>query len=1237
MQFAYYAAPIIWGSNPNKKITALTKTLRIMKLTTLIMLLGIFICRATGTAQKVTISEKNAPLEKIFSAIKKQTGYLFFYNYELLQQARNVTIVVKNVPLTDVLNTCFKEQPLDYIIEGKTISITRKPVTATPANISTNTTMPELAAVPPINIAGQVQDENGNALPGATITIQNHNIARAADGNGHFFIADIPENAVIIISSVGFTPLSFKIVNGQAQVITTGKNGNSTIARHAINNILIKLAAIVASGEEVLINTGYSKVQKHHLTGAAAIINQEDYDQRVAVTGNFLESLEGKIPGLVYNSQSGELSIRGVATFDAVKQPLIVLDGFPTEIDLRTINPVDIVSVSVLRDAAAAAIYGVRASNGVIVIETRRGKSGKPVYNLRYTYAMQSAPDFTYLNYANAKEYVDLQVLHYELTNPTALLNFQETLYGYPMNPVQGVMYAWKRNTINESEARRKLDSIASFDNLSSYKSLFYQPRLAHNVNFDVSGAGDKNSYVLGVNYIAETPVNVRSKNNQFNINITNTYQLSNRLKLDFKGIYTHIMNESGNTEPYTNFYPYEKLVDDNGNALPVAFGPYRTNSIEATNLARNNRLIAAGLYDQLYYPYRELYSNTSTNKINALRLQARMSIKINNWLNADIGGNYELQNSVEDQLQLEDALNTRILLNLSATRNTTTGRALFTNMPQGNILKKLYRKINNYTVRAQLNLNKITGKHSVNAIAGIEQRKIVNETNITSYFGYDGQTLIVKPVNMQVMNGLTAAAFTDVGTLITRFNSTSFFGQRYDDRRFLSYYSQGSYIYNNKYIATASFRIDQSNLFGSNPEYRNKPLWSVGAGWRLNEENFIKKLSFINELKLRGAYGFSGNIPTSNNGPFLILNSGLNTQLSVAQTFYDVRSPRNESLRWETTSNTNLGVDLGLFNNKLNGTIDWYRKKTTDVFGLYDSDPTTGFNQYNTNTASILNNGLEIMLETRLFKSRQFEWRPQITASFNKNKILDVKTTATTYTQQVTTGSINVKGYPLGSLFSYNYGGLTDKGQPFVLNNKGEQKILLFSGTAPVDVTFDDLIYSGTTTPKYVLGFNNQFKIGSFDISFLWMYYGGHVMRVEQPNPAGTTGVNTNLLKGSSEYWKKAGDELITRVPGFSPGSTTAAGYFSSFAVIGYTYAHEHVRKADYIRLRDVVITYNIKSGLLDKAGLNKPQIRLQAQNIYRYTFSGNDIDPDAIYRAYGMRYLEQQPFYSFSFFTNF
>lgn len=1175
--------------------------IRVMRLTIIIMTCLLMQVSAKSNAQKVSLSEYKAPLLRIFNQLRNQTGYDFLYSDDMLKMAKPVSIHVKGAQLEAVLQQVFDQQDLVYVLKNKAVIVAMKEVTFLDRVNSFFSR---------IDVKGKVTDGNGTPLPGATVKVKNTDRLVITDATGSFVLRGVDEKAVLVISYLGYK--------------------TKEVGVKPMMNVSIETAN--ANLEEVgVISTGYQKIKKDQLTGAASTIGEKDYNQRTAVTGNFLENLEGKVPGLVYNSISGEISIRGVSTFDAVKRPLIVVDGFPTEIDLSTINPNDVVSVSVLRDAAAASIYGVQASNGVIVVETRRGKVGKPVFNFRSTLGFEPKPDFGYLNYAGSEELITLFKDLVKTGNDARYFYSDHS----PIDPAKLVLFDLDEGLITQQQADEKLAAIGSYNNLNDYTRLFYRNRLSKQINFDVSAGTDKSTYLVGLNYFTEQPKERASEINRMILNVANTYQLSKTFSFDFKGTYTNNRNKNGKIVDYQNLLPYDRLVDENGNALAATNGE-NGDTFYATNPEFNEKLKAKGLYDMLYYPYAELNANTNKRTLNSFRAQGRLNSKINKWLSLDLGAAYENEQGINDFLQTEDAYRVRFLVNMKAKKDAVKGTPLFTDLPQGDFLSKQTLKNTAYTLRGQFNVNYYSkdNKHNLSGILGVEQRKTESSSYKSTFFGYDGQSLISKPVNLQALNTSTRPAFTELGSYDgSRFRSTDYFSETSGDRRFRSFYGQATYVYDKRYVATGSLRIDQSNLFGVDPKYKNNPLWSAGLSWIAGEEEFLKPAEWISNLQLRVATGFNGNVPSSVNGPFLLLSSGLNNTFNTSHLYYDVLSPENQSIRWETTNNFNFGLDYGLFQNRISGSVDLYYKKTRDVFGMMSADPTRGFNQYNANTASIENKGLELMVNTVNISSTGFNWRTGITASFNKNKVLQVQRKDKRASFDVVGGLDPQKGYPINSLFSYKYAGLNELGQPGVYDRFGNIKIMEAYDDAKVDVDFEDLQYSGTTTPKYVVGLNNQFSVGAFDFSFLFMYYGGHVMRVQQPNPDDAQ--YGYPLKGASVYWKQKGDELFTNVPGFPVYGTP--GDYSYAAKRGFAYADQFVRKADYIRLRDVILTYNLKSERLKKAGLNNTQIRFQAQNPFKYTFSGNSIDPESIDRQTGMRTMPQQAFYSVTLSTNF
>ncbi len=1172
-----------------------------------LMVAALLQSKASLYGQLVNVNAKNMSFKQLIQKIESQSNYRFVYEDQLIGglKAQNVNFEQKDV--REVLSASIGDLPIRYEIIDNTIILKR--------GESQQQTK---------DIIGHVFDKNGLPIQSATVRVKGTFRASITDVNGKFTLGMLPGEKYIEISLLGFYTKELNVASN-------------------LTHIVLQDMEYALDESVVTVQTGYRALTDAQLTGSVSTINQKDYDQRVSVSGNFLENLEGKLAGLVYNPQSNDLSIRGVSTFDAVRKPLIVLDGFPTEIDIQSINPNDIISVNVLKDAAAASIYGSSASNGVIVIETKRGKMGGTKFNLRATTAIQPRPNFDYMNYANSAQLTSI-LKDNLLVDPQAV---RSALTGKLMGstPVHDAVFDFKEGKITQAELDSRVSALGSFDNLNQYKDLFYRNALTNQVDFDLSGGSDKHTYLLGANYVGERGDYIETDNKRILLNFASTHNLNRLMHLDFKGIYRNGKNNS----PYrkvgiNDFQSYERLVDDNGNALPVLWGvntivggSSRFHSIIPSN---NDLNIANGLYDQLYYPYADVFRANNTTNTSAIRFQARLNTKITPWLDFDLGGAYEDERNISNQLMQENFFDVRRLLNYTASKDPATGHAVFNKLPKGDILSRDNIALKSYTVRGQFNFNYAdqSQDHQISGLIGSEVRKIENSNYLTSIFGYDGQTLIYTPVDFVGLSSSKDPVFKNTlpTTSMPFVNYRSYFGENFEDRRFVSFYADGTYLYKKRYALTGSIRTDQSNLFGTDPQYRYKPFYSIGANWSLHQEEFMQSVSWVSLLKLRGAYGVNGNKPTSANGTYMILSSDINYTYFPFEKYYDVLSPENSAMRWERTSTYNAGLDFALWNYRLSGSLDYYRKNSSDVIGLLSSDPTSGFNSYSANTASIVNNGFEMQLTSTNIQRSSFTWKSQLTGSFNFNKVTDVLTaqpTGDAALVPLVSQIEHVAGRPIGALYAYNYAGLNEKGQPEIIDRNGNRRMVSTSSEGGnSEITIDDMLYMGTTTPKYVMGLNNQFSLGQFDLSFMFMYYGGHVMRTQAPDPYVT---NRSFMEEGLNYWKEAGDEASTDIPGFMIAG--APNYFNTYAKTGYSYANKFVKKADFIRLRDIVLTYRVKEDFSNKFKMSNTMLRFQVQNPLKYTFSDNSIDPDAINRQTGALSLPRPAMYSISLYTNF
>lgn len=1141
--------------------------------------------------------DKTISIDQVFELIQKQTDYTFIFQEDMFKDIPKVSLKKGTIKTGKLLQICLSGHGFQFKLSPEN-------------NILINKHKSNIKKIQQL-VTGTITDESGSPLVGVTIIVKGTSKGVVSDFNGNYTIPISNDKSILVFSSLGY----------QTQEIEVGN-------QNTINVTLIE--ALNQLDDVILVSTGYQNIEREQLTGAASVVTAKEINQKTSVSGNFLENLEGRLPGLVYNARNPnipedeQLTIRGISTFDGVKLPLIVIDGFPTEVNLNSINPNTIASVSVLRDAAASTIYGARAANGVIVIETKSGKKGKPVVTFRNTTSFQSSPKFSDLNYAKSTEYIDIEFAN-EMNSTSSRPSARFT----QPTPARAIAFDLKEGLITEEQANASLATLGNYYNLNEYKDLFYRTSMVNNFDLSMSGGGENNLYRVGVNYIDYNGNEQFDENKRLIANLNSTYTISDRFTLDVGAIYTNeINNQRGNVPSYSSLLPYTRIVDDQGNSLP------NYKSLRATD-DLNNEAIALGLYDRRTKPYSDFLTERNNNNRNAIRGQLKLNTKFTEWLNLDLGGAFEHDNELSNQLYEEDNYLVRDLLNRSAQQDESTGNPLFIHIPQGDILKKTNYITNAITLRAQLNLNTYLdnkNKHQLSGILGTEVRKTETESHLSSIFGYDGQSLLVGSVDLGLLESRDVkSGFSTFGFGNPYVNTSDYFNESFSDRRFRSYYSQMTYSFDTKYILTGSVRLDQSNLFGTDPRYKNKPQWSVGANWQLHKERFMERASnWLNEFKLRAAYGLTGNVPQSNSGRFLILRTTTNRFVSPSVPYNYITSPVNEAIRWENTTNLNLGIDFGLFNNRISGTLDWYTKKTEDVLGSTLADPTTGFSNYIANTAKIENKGLELWLNAKILETDKFNWTSSLTASFNTNKILKVyEANANAYRSQYYINSSSpYEGYALNSLLSYRYAGLNEFGDPIRTRNDGSVSTM----TSSDQIQFEDLVNSGTTTPKHVLGLSNQISFGNFDFFAQVMFYGGHYTRVEAPNTRASY-----PLVGTENYWKQPGDELITDIPRIKPRFGDPNYSASSFGNTIYTKADRFVIKADQINITDINLTYRIPNRLLERIKMLDTQLRFQVQNAFKFNLADSSIDSDAINPITGVRGLSTQPIYSISLSTQF
>jgi TonB-linked SusC/RagA family outer membrane protein len=1130
-----------------KKNNQPTKIWRIMRLSALLLMAGALQISAKGVAQRVTMSVRNTPLSTVFTNINRQTGYIVFYNYDALESTRPVTVEVKNATIQELLHASLMGQGLEYAIDDKTITVT-KIISRTPA-------LPALPAQ--IVITGRITDENGVPLAGVSVVIKGTTKGTQTNNNGEYTVVVKDENAVLSFTYIGF----------EKQELVVGKNGVISLQLKASNNKL--------TGVDV-VNTGYQSISRERATGSFSVI--DPYRLRSKLKPDLKSALEGQATGVVLTKE-GNLEIRGVSTLlgTAASAPLLVVDGYPSSAGLESLNIDNIESITILKDAVAASIYGARSSNGVIVVTTRQGRNGKLLVEYKGSTGITLKPDLKYLNRASSADFVDAEIELYNLDPNGNLTDYNN--YG-TTSRVNYLLIAKSQGWINEKEADAQIAALKNSDGQGQLQKYYFRNQFTQQHNISLSGGSEKSMLNAAVKYISNENNTVRNSDNRLIFDMKNDWRPGKRVMIR---LFSNVNYATTNAPArgwqdmlaYTNtslLQPYDLIVD------PATGAPLTS---DFKNLKKRDRYAGMSGMKPLYYnALDDLGLETASSKTLQLRLGGSINIKILDGLSAEAGGSWSRGDYLGRTLYDKNAYRVRLWYD----DNTSIANPSKHYIPDGAVVNESRNFNQSYMFRTQLNFNKvIASKHRVSAIAGNEiSRNTADNNSLPTRFGYNDQAGTFSTFNYADYNAGNYTA-DKIGTSSP---SASIGGYVYQDNRFVSWYANGSYEYDNRFILSGSIRLDQTNFFGTDPRYRYKPLWSAGGTYKLAEEKFFN-IRGIDRLDLRASYGINGNI-SLNSGPFLIITPGSYSNYT-GDISYGITSPPNNSLRWEKTKSTNFGVDISLLNRRVNVTADYYLRNSSDLLAADAIDPTRGFSSLTKNIGAVRNQGYEISVDADVLRKKNLVWNTFFNFSYNNNKVLTYNVTYQ-YASSITNGAIKKAGDPLDALYSYRYAGLDNNGVSQFYTAKGEK-----SGGGNVAV--GDLIYSGTLRPKYAISMTNSFRVKNFDLSFMFIAKLGNVLRRDAFS-------GSNILnKHVSERWRQPGDEAKTIYPKLSDWNMD---------MFYFPYSDILIESASYMKLRDITLTYDINPRLLKQIGFSNARIYLQTRNLFMITANSDHRDPE-------------------------
>lgn len=1204
----------------------------IMRLTTVILLAALMKVSAGGFAQKISMYKSNAPLKAVLKELKLQSGYIFLYTDNLLKLSKPVNIKVKNANLEEVLTQIFDKQPLSFTFNENTITVKEK------RKLSF---LEEIVYVVNIDIRGQVVDEKGNPLAGATIFLlsaeqeasfkeeDDYNLltrkmkaATVTDTEGRFLLSNVKENASLVICYIGYKPQHVKVARELG---------------------LVKMELNYTKLDEVgiTVNTGYQSLSKERSAGSFAKPDMNIIQSRSG-SMSILQRLDGLVAGLTVNNapsaSQNPFLIRGLSTvglpeddkpgyIGTNRNPLYVVDGVPLD-DVSSVNPQDVADITVLKDATAASIWGARASNGVIVITSKRGTQGEKL-KIQYDAFInfQGKPDLSYIPVLNSQQFIQAAkdvYLNYPdnsafTNNPWTTVSAYINLGSVGVAPHEMILYNEQLGNITSAQSNASLDSLASINNTQQIKDLWYRNAALMNHTVSLSGGGNSYAFYGSGAYTNAQSNHPGEKNDTYKINLRQDFTLGNRVRLNLITDLTNtVSNARRNINIDNRFYPYQLFQDGNGNNLSM---PYMTPLSEETRINFQDR----SRIDLDYNPLDEANYGYTKNNTYLSRNILGLNVKLLGGLRFE--GTYGFIKSNSKIQNYDDTKSYKVRSEL----------AQFTVSPSPGSTPVYYLPTNggtygvnnfnqqNWTVRNQLAYDKSwkNDLHQLSLLVGQEVQEQFSNRNETKVRGFNELLQTYGSIDYLTLGSSgVSGVMPNSGGRSFLYNDA--FGLFETQSRFTSYYANAAYTYARKYSINGGFRIDKSNLFGLDKSAQNKPVWSMGGKWVMSEESFMKNVDWLNNFALRATYGLTGNSPAPGTAASYDVLQAQSASVYPGGLALRIATPSNPKLTWESTTAVNLGLDFSILKRRLNGSVDLYHKKTSNLLGNVPTNGFTGYPSIVGNLGDLQNKGIELSLTSVNVRNNSFNWNTLFNIAYNKNIITKLNITTPTTTGSVRANEHYVEGYAAFALFAYPYAGLDNRGYPQIQLADGSIT------TTPNITKPEDLKFMGTYQPVWSGGFANVFNYKNFGLSVNTIFNLGNVMRkdlngfysgrIRHNNVFGGGFTTGNINADFANRWRESGNEMITNIPSYIADSSVSD---TERDISYYAYADINVLNASFLKLRDVTFSYNLPDLLVKKIKADQITFRGQISNLMLWKANKDGIDPEYQDAASGTRSL--------------
>lgn len=1139
-------------------------------------------------ANPVTIVSRDISVRGALEQVKKQSGVSLMYQSDIINDQLRLNLNLKQASLKEALDAICTPAGLKYVLKESYVLITKA----------------REAGRQPLSkrrIHGMVVDEKGEPLIGAAVYIESTGLTSGVitDYNGHYELEATPEDLLI-----------FSFVGMAKQAVAIGKNVEINVTLREDSQML----------NDVVV-TGFQTISKERATGAFDIVNQDVLD-KPSVT--IADRLVGKVAGVQTSTTAdGNISftIRGSGTFQSDAEPLVVVDGFPISTGMVSINPNDVESISILKDAAAASIWGARASNGVIVITTKKGNKNKGL-NVEVDAQLRfgSNTDVDYLrNMMSSAETVDYQKSmfgNYKTVrgNPTSTPESKEafkSVYESVFTQAGALYNQLTRNEITADQYASGLSTLSKLDNKQQIEDELLQRPVYQQYNVTLSGSNSRMVNYISLLYGYDTTRYKGSDSRDFQFNYRGSVSLLKWLDMNMSAtvLYDKNRNSGVSASDISGLAPYDMLLNEDGSYTDMSYSRHYLPGIKHTL-----SLFSFPYSDWGYNPVQEVNGRDVYDKSMSNRFQVGLKAKILEGLTFDTKFQYEHILSDVRSLYSDQTYQVRNYINSYTSLDWDTHTAT-AHIDKGSILYREKYTTDAYNWRNQVNfVRTFADRHAINFVGGIEimQNKWQGQTYAPAY-AYDDHYLTSHPITETVVENCTGD--TPVVGIDTR-SSFSYTMQRY-----FSAFANVAYTYDDKYSISGSYRTDASNFITDDPKYRYSPFWSVGLSWNMMHEEFMKPVSWINSLRPRITYGCNGNANTSTSVVPLIAMNGIS--YITGEPIAEISTSGNPKMSWERTHVVNVGVDWVMFGGKFFGKVDFYNKKGTDILanisvpmasGQYKSIWDQGV-KITANAAEVTNRGFELELGTDLPIGKGFNWNGSVTMAYNKNKVDKFYVNFIEHNDM--RSSMPVEGYSIHGLWAYEYAGLKEmKAEDGSTYHVPTIKTDDEGNTSPINVIpkttdgRDAMKYMGTRIAPWTVGTSHTFSYKEWNLSFTMIGKFGHKFRATGFNYADP------LSSVPNRQYNQLQSKEVMPLP---DNKIISLSEYSAIA----PYMDYNVKSANHVRMQEVTLSYSLPGCLLNKWGIGRLTFYLQGNNLF--TIKATDEDPEFAYGG-----LRLQPSYT-------